>query len=374
MRSKEETIPRSPLRVGCDTGYNPDMDIFFPFLALYAILFYVTDRWLAARPYKGPVSDHWNGKKFFSYGQHPGNKLEEHNDWKLFLKWVRHRSTSKWHARENRFRSKPVERVMGDALVVTFINHSSVLIQTEGLNILTDPVWSKRISPFWGIGPKRYRPPGVHFEDLPPIDVVLISHNHYDHMDIPTLKRIQKKWKPRVYAGLGNARYLRSRGIRTGMDLDWWEKDVVTEGVAVVCAPGQHFSSRAFSDRNKTLWCGFVIETPHGDIYFAGDTGYGEFVERLHAKYPTFRLALLPIGAFRPEWFMGPVHVSPEQAWRMHHELDARTTVAIHHSTFHLADDHQDEPKDRIEALRNAAPEPKPNFLVLENGEPVTVE
>ncbi len=350
------------------------MDIVFPFLALYVVLMYLTDRWLAAKPYKGPLSDHFNGKKFYSFGTRPGNKLEEHNDWKLFLRWIKHRSTSKWSYRENRFSAKPKERVHGAELVVTFVNHATMLIQTEGLNILTDPVWSKRISPFWFIGPARYRPPGIAFLDLPPIDIVLISHNHYDHMDISTLKKINKKWKPKIYVGLGNASYLHSHGIRGAVDLDWWDKEVVNDGVAIVSAPGQHFSCRALSDRNKTLWCGFVIETPHGAIYFAGDTGYGPFVQMLHERYETFRLAFLPIGAFRPEWFMGPVHTSPDQAIQMHRELHVGTTVAIHYGTFHLADDHQDEPPVRIAQLLAASPEPKPNFVVLENGEPTTVE
>ena len=350
------------------------MDIVFPFLAVYVFIMFVLDRWLAARPYKGPVSDHFNGKKFYSYGMRPGNHLEEHNDWKLFWKWARHRSTSKWRHRENRFSAKPKERINEGEMVVTFVNHATVLVQTEGLNIITDPVWSKRISPFWLIGPARYRPVGVKFEDLPPIDVVLISHNHYDHMDLPTLRRITKKWKPKIYAGLGNARYLRSHRIRGVIDLDWWDKDVVKEGVAVVCAPAQHFSSRAFSDRNKTLWCGFFLETPHGAIYFAGDTGYGPFVEKIKAKYKEFRLALLPIGAFRPQWFMGPVHTSPDQALQMHNELNVKTSIGIHFGTFHLADDHQDEPPKRVRELLAEAPEPKPNFLLLENGELTTVE
>ena len=349
------------------------MDIFFPLLAVYAGLLYVTDKWLAARPYKGPHSDHWNGKKFYSIGAKQGNGLEEHNDWKLFVKWIRRRSTSKWKFRTNRFQGKPKTRVMGRELVVTFVNHSTVLIQTEGLNIITDPVWSKRISPFWFIGPKRHRPVGIAFDDLPQIDVVLISHNHYDHMDIATLRRITRKWKPKIYAGLGNARYLRSRGIHA-KDLDWWQKDAVTDEVTIVCAPGQHFSSRAFSDKNTTLWCGFFIETPHGDIYFAGDTGYGPFVKKIHERYKKLRLALLPIGAFRPEWFMGPVHTSPAQAMQMHHELKANTSIAIHFGTFHLADDHQDEPPARIRDLIASAPEPKPNFILLENGESTIVE
>lgn len=350
------------------------MDIVFPLLAVYIALMYIGDKWLAARPYKGPITDHWNGKKFYSWGMHPGNGLEEHNDWKFLSWWLRGRKRSKWHHRENRFSAKPQERIFGPQLVVTFVNHATVLIQTEGLNIITDPVWSKRVSPFWLIGPARYRPVGVAFADLPPIDVVLISHNHYDHMDIPTLRLIQKKWKPKIYAGLGNARFLRSRKIRGAVDLDWWDKEVIKEGIAVVCAPGQHFSCRAVSDRNKTLWCGFVLETPHGAIYFAGDTGYGPFVQKLHERYKSFRLALLPIGAFRPQWFMGPVHTSPDQAMQMHHELNAKTSLGIHYGTFHLADDHQDEPPERIHELIMSAEGDKPNFLILENGELTSVE
>ncbi len=347
----------------------------FPFIIAYFVLLYLADRWLAARPYKGHISDHFNGKKFYSIGLSSGDHLMEHNDWKLFLKWVRHRATSKWYKRENRFSAKPRERVLGSELVVTFINHATMLIQTEGVNIITDPVYSKRVSPFIGIGPKRYRPVGVRFEDLPPIDIVLISHNHYDHMDITTLKRIKKKWnKSIIYAGLGNTRYLRKHGVRNAIDLDWWEKDIVHEGMSIVCVPAQHFSSRAFSDRNRTLWCGFVIETPSGNIYFAGDTGYGDFVQKLHERYPVLRLALLPIGAFRPQWFMGPVHVSPDEAMQMHRDLKVQTSIAMHFGTFHLADDHQDEPPERILDLIANAPEPKPNFIILENGEPTIVE
>lgn len=350
------------------------MDVVFPFLAVYITLFYLADKWFAARPYRGPHTDHWDGKEFYSLGMHPGNGAEERNNRKLFFKWVRHHSKSKWSFRANRFSAKPSDRILGGELVVTFVNHATVLIQTEGLNIITDPVWSKRVSPFSFFGPKRYRPPGVDFDNLPAIDIVLISHNHYDHMDIPTLKRIAGKWNPKIYAGLGNARYLRSRGIPNVMDLDWWEKDEVKEGLSVVGAPGQHFSSRALSDRNRTLWCGFIIETTHGNIYFAGDTGYGPFVEKLHERYKEFRLAFLPIGAFRPEWLMGSVHTSPDQAVQMHNELNVRTSIAIHFGTFHLGDDHQDEPPERIIDILAKSGVPKPNFILLENGEPTTVE
>lgn len=257
---------------------------------------------------------------------------------------------------------------MGRELVVTFVNHSTFLIQTAGLNILTDPVWSKRASPFPFLGPKRFRAPGIRLEDLPPIDIVLISHNHYDHMDLHTLRRITKAHHPEIFVGLGNAAYLDRKGIEGARDMDWWDEAHV-RGATIVCAPAQHFSSRAISDRNMTLWNGFIIRTDDGDIYFAGDTGFGEFVDRIRSRFSGFRLALLPIGAFRPEWFMGPVHASPEEAMRMHHLLAARTTIGMHHSTFKLADDKQDEPLERIRAMISRAHGEKPNFLLLENGE-----
>ena len=348
------------------------MNILFSFFALYVAL-KLTDHFLASKGHKGPESDHFNGKVFYSYGiENPEKSGTPPMKKSSIFKWLITRKNNTWKWRANDDFPKPASRVLGDELVVTFINHSSLLIQTEGLNILTDPIWSKRASPFRFLGPARFRAPGLAFEDLPPIDLVLISHNHYDHMDTATLTRIREEWDAPILAGLGNAEYLHARHIGNVHDMDWWDK-FEHKGVTIVCAPGQHFSSRALSDRNKTLWCGFVIETKGGDIYFAGDTGYGPFTESLRSHYKKFRLALLPIGAFRPEWFMGSVHISPDQAMHMHKELNVATSIGIHHSTFHLADDEQDEPRARITELVRQSDEPKPNFLVLEHGESITI-
>jgi L-ascorbate metabolism protein UlaG (beta-lactamase superfamily) len=310
---------------------------------------------------------------FYSYGHTIATSTRDFKKGRM-LKWMFSRKHNSWKWRELNVTTKPRARVWGKELVVTFVNHATLLIQTEGKNILTDPVWSKRVSPFSFMGPVRFQLPGVSFDDLPSIDMVLISHNHYDHMDLATLRRITLRWDPPIVAGLGNAEYLRVKGFSNVRELDWWDKTELDAEVTVVCAPGQHFSSRALSDRNNTLWCGFIIETPNGAIYFAGDTGYGEFVKRIGERYKEFRLALLPIGAFRPEWFMGPVHISPEEAVQIYDELDIKTAIGIHHSTFHLADDGQDEPKECIERISAERKGSGFDFRVPKNGEVFTVQ
>ena len=343
------------------------MDVFFAFIAWY-IFFKLTDHFLAARGHRGKVTDHFNGKTFYSYGSSP-DSVRRRPPLSRMLKFVFLNKRSPWKRRQVHATTKPASRIVGARLTVTFINHSTLLIQTEGKNILTDPVWSKRASPFSFIGPSRFQDPGVDFEDLPEIDLVLISHNHYDHMDLATLRRVEEKWHPPILVGLGNAPYLTSKGLTNVIEMDWWDEHVVDPALRVVAAPGQHFSSRALSDRDNTLWCGFFIETPHGDIYFAGDTGYGAFVHRIREKYSQFRLALLPIGAFRPQWFMGPVHISPEQAVDIYDELRVHAAIGIHHSTFHLADDGQDEPEEIITELKHARTEKPLDFRVPKNGE-----
>ncbi len=347
------------------------MDIVFSFLGLYVLL-RVSDHFLAAKGYHGPLSDHFDGEVFYSYGKKSESHAVDHSQKKVW-KWLFTRKRFGWVWRENRLSARPEARILGARLVVTFVNHATLLIQTDGMNILTDPVWSRRVSPFTFVGPSRFRAPGVSFDDLPEIDLVLISHNHYDHMDLATLRRIAKRWDPTIVVPLGNGEYLRDRGFANVREMDWWDEDEYGS-VRIVSAPGQHFSSRALSDRNNTLWSGYVIETAHGDIYFAGDTGYGEFVKRIRERYDMFRLALLPIGAFRPEGFMGPVHISPEQAVMISDELRAKTTIGIHHGTFHLADDGQDEPNERIDAIRSEREGTDFDFRVPENGAVYEVE
>ena len=251
---------------------------------------------------------------------------------------------------------------------MTFVGHSTVLIQAEGLNVLTDPIWSGRASPVRWAGPRRHRPPGLRFEDLPPIDVLLVSHDHYDHCDLPTLRRLLERQRPATFCPLGVDRLLSRVGFPSPRALDWWESSTLCEGVRVHCTPAQHFSGRSLLDRNRTLWCSWLLEAPHGNVYFGADTGFGPHFDEIAGRFAPPRLALLPIGAFRPRWFMAPVHMSPDDALRAHLILGAGTSVAIHHGTFRLADDGESEAADRLRRLVRESPPPAP-FLVLKEGE-----
>jgi L-ascorbate metabolism protein UlaG (beta-lactamase superfamily) len=286
----------------------------------------------AAPKYRGPQSDHFDGKRFHNL------QPTRHAGFTDMVKWLTNREQGKWDRWREVTPSVPPQRVAGGELRVTWVNHSTFLVQTGNVNLLTDPIWSQRCSPVQWAGPKRHHAPGIRFEDLPPIDAVLISHNHYDHMDAPTLARLERK---QTFVGLGNAAFLKG-----ATDLDWWESASIGEGIRVHCVPAQHFSSRGLTDRDANLWCGFVVETPHGAIYFAGDTGYGPHFQMIRERFGAMRLALLPIGAFRPEWFMCSVHISPRDAVRAAQELQAATSIPMHYFTFHLGDDGQDEPAE----------------------------
>jgi len=232
---------------------------------------------------------------------------------------------------------------------VTWVGHSTVLIQSEGLNILTDPIWSERASPVSWAGPRRRTAPGLRLEDLPRIDLVLLSHNHYDHLDLPTLRELHRVHAPRILAGLGVTRLLVEHGITGGEELDWWQAVRLSPRVRVTFVPAQHFSGRGLFDRDRSLWGGFVLEAPDGPIYFAGDTGFGPHFRQIRERFGPVRLALLPIGAFQPTWFMRYAHTSPDEAIEAHLVLGAHRSLAIHHGTFPLADDGQDEPREALE-------------------------
>jgi L-ascorbate metabolism protein UlaG (beta-lactamase superfamily) len=256
-------------------------------------------------------------------------------------------------------------------LRVTFINHSTVLLQMDGLNILTDPIWSKRSVPL--VGQRRRRPPGIRFEDLPPIDVVLVSHDHHEHMDIPTLRRLAAEHHPPVYVGLGNAAFLARKGVPGGRDLDWWQSVEISPGVTVTAVPARHLSGRGLFDHDRTLWCGFVVKGPSGSIYFAGDTGWGAHFAAIGKRFPHVRLALLPIGGFKPEWYMREQHMGPADAVRAHRALGAATTVPVHFGTFPQSSDAETEPLDVLRATLAEAPDIAPHFVVLDNGQALDV-
>lgn len=310
-------------------------------------IFFIVDRMLAAPRYPGAISAHFDGEVFDNSVPTKDKGLFDILRWQLSARergtWTDYRDVAPGVA--------PPQGVGRGELRVTFVNHATVLIQVDGVNILTDPIWSERASPFAFIGPKRVRPPGLRFEDLPPIHAVIVSHNHYDHMDIPTLRRLAAEHKAPVFVGLGNRALLEREAVTGGVDLDWWQTVELKDGVRLTSVPVRHWTARATSDRRRTLWCGFVIETAAGNVYFAGDTGYGEHFAQARERFKSFRLALLPIGAYRPVWFMSDFHMSPQEAIRAHDDLQAATSVAVHFGTFPLADDGEQEAPDELRRL-----------------------
>jgi len=249
------------------------------------------------------------------------------------------------------------------ALLVTLVNHSTVLLQQCGGNILTDPIWSDRCSPLKFAGPRRHRLPGVDFEHLPPIHTVLLSHNHYDHLDVPTLRRLAARRVSQFVAPLGLRQFLESQNIGPVHELDWGDS-LAVRGATIHACPAFHFSGRGLFDRNRTLWSSYMIESDFGMSYFAADTAFGPHFAWIRERFGPPRVALLPIGAYEPRWFMSAVHMNPEDALEAHRILGAGTSIAIHHGTFQLADEAIDTPRRRL--LKCAPPE---SFLVLDNGQ-----
>lgn len=251
---------------------------------------------------------------------------------------------------------------------LTWIGHDSFLLQWNGLNVLTDPHFSERASPFSFIGPRRLAPPGLAFDDLPDIDWVLISHNHYDHLDDRTVQRLARRY-PEAYFVVprGLRRWLSRRGVRSIIELDWWQR-AARDALTVSAVPAQHFSGRGLFDRNRTLWCGYVIEVAGQRVYFAGDSGYSRDFADIGARFAPVDLALIPIGAYDPRWFMRPMHVDPEEAVRIHEDVGARRSVAMHWGCFRLTSEPVDEPPERLRRALQARGLTEQDFNVMPHG------
>jgi len=239
-----------------------------------------------------------------------------------------------------------------DDVVVTFIGHATFLVQVGATGLLIDPVYSQRASPVSFAGPRRVRAPGVRFDDLPPIALVLLSHNHYDHCDLATLRALERRFHPRLVTPLGNGRLLQSAGIPDVEELDWWQS-ASTAPLPVTLTPAQHFSARGPFDRNRALWGGFLIEARGRRLLFAGDSGYGPHFREIAARLAPVDLALLPIGAYEPRWFMKDIHMNPAEAVQAHLDLGARQSLAMHYGTFQLTPEGVGEPvRELTKALR----------------------
>jgi L-ascorbate metabolism protein UlaG (beta-lactamase superfamily) len=305
-----------------------------------------------------PFSKHFDGKRFFNPDAPQARGFLDALRWKLTS---RPEPSARFVSDVEP--SKPPSLVEGSELRVTLINHSTVLLQQSGSHILTDPIWSERASPLTSIGPRRHRRPGVRWEDLPRIDTVLLSHNHYDHLDLATLRRLADRGQSQFIVPTGVARLLRSQSIGPVDELDWGESLPLARST-IHSVPALHSSARGIFDRNRTLWCGYVIEAPERMVYFAGDTAFGGHFAHIRERFGAPRVALLPIGAYEPRWFMSSVHMGPEDAVRAHRILGAETSIAIHHGTFQLADEGLDTPKKRLSECARGD-----SFVVLDNGQ-----
>lgn len=263
-------------------------------------------------------------------------------------------------------------RAPNDVLSATWIGHAAVLLQIGGRNVLTDPMFGERASPVGFAGPRRWVPPGIAVGALPPIDAVLLSHNHYDHLHLGSVRELGARWPDaRWLVPIGLGRTIRRAGVSHVSELEWWEAAAV-DGLTITATPAQHFSARGFTDRNRSLWCGFAIATESGRVYFAGDTGYHPEFVRIGERCGPFDLALLPIGAYQPRWFMRPVHMNPEEAVQAFIDVggtEGGVMGAMHWGTFKLTDEPMDEPPRRARAAWAAADLPERRLWVPRHGE-----
>jgi L-ascorbate metabolism protein UlaG (beta-lactamase superfamily) len=321
----------------------------------------------------GPVSDHFDGTRFFDPDGSPPKSLSEVLRWQFGPDRKRH-PWPDWAP--SPFADTPPAQVNGDKARLSYVGHASWLIQTAGINILIDPVWSGRVSPVSFAGPKRHNAPGIAFEALPHIDLVLVSHGHYDHLDVATLSRLNAKFSPRVITPLGNDQAMRTadNAIRAEA-FDWHHRVDLGNGVAVTLVPTRHWSARGLFDRNKTLWASFVLETPAGKLYIICDSGYGDgkHFRRVAAAHGPLRLAILPIGAYEPRWFMRDQHMNPADAVKALADCGAEQALAHHYGTFQLTDEAIDAPVTALGEALEAAKIPGERFVALKPGQVVEI-
>ncbi|MFS4457985.1 MBL fold metallo-hydrolase [Bdellovibrio sp. HCB2-146] len=257
---------------------------------------------------------------------------------------------------------------------LTWIGHSSFLLQLEGMNILTDPVFSARTSPVSFAGPKRQVALPFQLEELPAIDVVVISHNHYDHLDLATLKKLSQRPdnKTIFLVPLGNQKLLQSEGIQKVQEYDWWDQ-VKAGPLNFILTPTQHWSARGLFDNNETLWGAWYIQGTTQKVFFAGDTGYSKDFQDVASKLGPVDLALIPIGAYEPRWFMKKHHVNPSEAVQIHKDLQAKKSVAIHWGTFRLSDEAMISPAEDLKKSLSEQRLSENDFILMKHGERISL-
>jgi L-ascorbate metabolism protein UlaG (beta-lactamase superfamily) len=359
---------RAPGRTG-----TPIKRLLRPVSALLGGI-YATRRSMTGGPgHRGPPSDHFDGEVFSNPSAGAGAGAGAGRTFAEFWRWQRTRRPKQWPAWvDNRGRPDIARAPAPGETALTLINHVTFLIQYPGLNVLTDPVYSERVSPVHWTGPRRVRAPGIAFDALPRIDLVLISHNHYDHLDLATLRRLDEVHASRFVTGLGNAAFLTQHGVRNVIELDWWQCTVVRRA-QITFTPAQHWSGRGLRGRNRTLWGGMVVRVGDGTLYFAGDTGYGSHFTEIARRLGKPDVALLPIGAYAPRWFMREQHMEPDDAVRAHLDLEATLSVGTHFGCFQLTDEGFDDPANELATALARRSVPAEQFRVPEVGETLRV-
>lgn len=283
------------------------------------------------------ASDHFDGQRYFNPAPEAARGIAD------MAKWRREGRPTPWPRQgPNPAYEPPPAAVPARFAAITFIGHATFLVRLPGGLILTDPQFSQRCSPVQWAGPRRARAPGVALRDIPRPDLVLLTHNHYDHMDLPSLRTLQRRFAMPVVTLSGNAKHLRGLGIRA-TELDWWDATLVG-ALRITATPARHFSARTPFDRNRALWGGFMIQNDGISVLFAGDSGMGAHWREISHRLGAPDIALLPIGAYEPRWFMAPVHMNPAEAVQAHHDLGAKRSIGMHFGTFQLTDEAIDAP------------------------------
>ncbi len=316
--------------------------------------------------YSGPPTDHFDGERFFNPS---GTKPK---GFKQLLKWQLESRAAKWPASfPSPYHDHPPARVGDDDVRIAFIGHASYLIQGAGLAILVDPVYSERVSPTQLAGPKRVNPPGIAFSALPKIDVVLVTHNHYDHMDMRTLAALWRRDRPKFITPLGNDTILRKGiGAIDVIAVDWHQETTLESGLVVDTVPTQHWSARGIGDRMHALWANFVVRLGRRTIYAIGDTGFGDggIFRTVRSRHPRIDMALLPIGAYEPRWFMRDQHMNPDDAVKALELCGTKRALGHHWGTFQLTNEAIDAPRLALSVAMAEYGLPEPRFIAAQPG------
>jgi L-ascorbate metabolism protein UlaG (beta-lactamase superfamily) len=332
-------------------------------LIILLVLGYVYGKYAGRAKHKGPVSDHFDGRCFHNQLKAPFKSL-----WNVIY-WRITGDHAPWPTGLIRSAVRELPAATEASIIVTFVNHASSLIQTGKLNIITDPHYGDRSSPLSWAGPRRVHEPGIPYENLPKIDVVIISHDHYDHMNKETLVRLYNDFKPLFLVGLGNDVHMKSFGITEKVTtVDWWDP-IDLDGAKLTFVPVQHFSGRGVFDHNTTLWGGFVMEIDDAKLFFAGDTGYGLHFKEIQERFGPMDLCMLPIGGYCPRSMMQTVHTDPEEAVLAHLDLKSKKSYGIHYKTFPLTDEPYEQPVIDLEIAKDKHNIPKLDFVAPDFGE-----